>query len=96
MQEEIFQFNSSFYQIYINSSEADNLFPKVNIVIVICLILIGLVRNFLVIGVFSRKRFRSNPSQVLILFTAIIDNLFLAVHFFEVNFFLVLFYRSNK
>jgi hypothetical protein len=92
MQEEIFPFNSAFYEIDIKSSlsEADNLFPKVNIVIVIFLILIGFVGNFLVIGVFSRKRFRSNPSQVLILFTAIIDNLFLVVHFFEVNFFLVL------
>ncbi len=65
--------------------QAENLYPKVNIVIAICFILIGFVGNFLVIGIFCRKKFRSNPSQVLILFTAIIDNLFLIVHFFEVN-----------
>ena len=56
----------------------------VNVYSSICIFCFGLIGNSFVIIVFSKKRNRSNPSYVFILVCALVDNLFLIIHFFEV------------
>lgn len=57
---------------------------KINILTVLIIIIVGLVGNFLTIVVFSQKRFRINSSNVYLLCLAVVDALFLLLHFFEV------------
>jgi hypothetical protein len=56
---------------------------KLNIYLTIIIILIGLIGHFLTILVYSKKKFRINSSNIVLLCLAINDSLFLMVHFFE-------------
>jgi hypothetical protein len=59
---------------------------KINIILTIVIILVGLIGNFLTIFVFSQKKFkcfRSNSSHIYLMSLAANDSLFLFVHFFE-------------
>lgn len=59
---------------------------KLNIILTIVIILIGLIGNFLTLFVFSQKKFkcfRSNSSHIYLMSLAANDSLFLFVHFFE-------------
>lgn len=56
---------------------------KLNIHLTIIIILIGLIGHFLTILVYSKKKFRINSSNIVLLCLAINDSLFLIVHFFE-------------
>ena len=56
---------------------------KINIYATICVILIGLIGNFITMFIFSQKKFRTNSSHVYLLCLSIIDTFFLVNHFFE-------------
>ena len=61
---------------------------RVNPISTSIVILGGLIGNSIVIFVFGQKTYRTNPSHVYFLCSAIVDSLFLIVHFFEVYIFL--------
>ena len=61
-------------------------YHTVNLFITVTVLAIGLIGNLLVIFIFSRKKSRTNPSHCYLLCSAIVDSLFLIVHFFEVKF----------
>jgi hypothetical protein len=65
------------------STEFLNLSKKINLITTVIVIIFGLVGNFVTILVFSQKRFRTNPSNSYLFILAIIDTLFLVIHFFE-------------
>ncbi len=70
-----------------NSSEYksnEKISSKVNLGIKFIVILIGLIGNCIVLLLFCKKKFRTNPSQVYLLSSAAVDSLFLIVHFIEV------------
>jgi hypothetical protein len=70
---------TNFYRSY----EVLEATRKVNILFTTCLIVFGLIGNALIIYVFSKKRYRINPSNVFLLCLAINDSFFLIIHFFE-------------
>jgi hypothetical protein len=59
---------------------------KLNIIITLFVILIGLVGNSLTIYIFSHKKIRSNSSHIYLLCLSLIDSLFLINHFFDDTF----------
>ena len=58
---------------------------SVNTIVETIVILIALAGNFLIISLFGRKRYRTKPSHVFVIFASLVDNLFLLIHFLEVN-----------
>ena len=56
---------------------------KFNTLLTICIIIIGLIGNFITVFIYGQKKYRKNSSNVLLLCLAINDSLFLVVHFFE-------------
>jgi len=56
---------------------------KFNTLLTICIIIIGLIGNFLTVFIYGQKKYRKNSSNVFLLCLAINDSLFLVVHFFE-------------
>jgi hypothetical protein len=56
---------------------------KINLFSTIIIVLIGLIGNTLSLIIYSQSKYRLNSSNVFILILAIIDSLFLIVHFFE-------------
>ncbi len=56
---------------------------KINLLVSIVFLIIGLIGHLLTIFVFIQKRFRKNSCDVYILCLAINDLLFLIIHFFE-------------
>jgi hypothetical protein len=56
---------------------------KINIFSTLFVICIGLFGNCLTIFVFGQSRFRKNSSHIYLLALALIDSLFLLIHFFE-------------
>jgi ATP-dependent Clp protease ATP-binding subunit ClpA len=76
--------NSTYY---LDDKNENHLFieiaKRINIISSFFIILSGLIGNFIIIFVFSQKRFRSNSSNVYLFILAINDSLILIVHFFE-------------
>ncbi len=76
--------NSTYY---FDDKNENHLFieiaKRINIISSFFIILSGLIGNFIIIFVFSQKRFRSNSSNVYLFILAINDSLILIVHFFE-------------
>lgn len=60
-----------------------NIVNKLNILGILVVLVIGLFGNYLIISVFAQKRFRTNSSSVYLLSLAIIDSLYLVLHFME-------------
>lgn len=56
---------------------------KINAVVSFILSLVGLCGNFIVILMFLQKKFRSNPSHILLLCSAVNDSFYLMVHLVE-------------
>ncbi len=56
---------------------------RVNMLASIGIILTGLLGNGIIMFVFSQKRFRTNSSNVYLLSLAIVDSIYLIVHFLE-------------
>jgi hypothetical protein len=56
---------------------------KFNTLLTICIILIGLIGNFITVFIYGQKKYRKNSSNVFLLCLALNDSLFLVVHFFE-------------
>ncbi len=56
---------------------------KINVSFTIIIFLIGLIGNSITIFVFSKKKFRTNSSNIYLFCLAIVDTLFLIVHVFE-------------
>jgi len=86
------KFNSSFDKS--NDSEFNRFeksqsfldhFRLINVYSSLLIVFFGLIGNSIVVAVFSRKKNRSNPSHVFIFCSAIVDNLFLITHLFEVT-----------
>lgn len=74
-----FELDTDFKK-YVNALENTR---KINLYSAISLIVIGLIGHFLTIFVLAQKRFRRNSSSVYLLCLAVIDALFLIIHFFE-------------
>jgi hypothetical protein len=56
---------------------------KFNIITTVIIITVGLFGNFLIIFVYSKKKFRLNSNCIYLLFLSANDSLFLIIHFFE-------------
>ena len=56
---------------------------KINTIITICIIIIGLIGNCLTVIIYGQKKNRKNSSNIFLLCLAINDTLFLVVHFYE-------------
>ena len=56
---------------------------KFNTLLTICIIIIGLIGNFITVFIYGQKKYRKNSSNVYLLCLALNDSLFLVVHFFE-------------
>jgi hypothetical protein len=66
--------------------ESENFLTKIqkfNTLFTICIIIIGLIGNFITVIIYGQKKYRKNSSNVFILCLAINDTLFLVVHFFQ-------------
>lgn len=83
--------NSIFEDPAIDSNEVQNLLSilifeiarRVNIFAVLFVISTGLIGNSLIIFVFIQSRFRTNSSNVFLLYLALVDTCYLILHFFE-------------
>jgi hypothetical protein len=64
---------------------------RVNAIVETIVIIIALAGNFLIITLFGRKRYRTKPSHVFVIFSSLVDNLFLILHLFEVKFTILFF-----
>jgi hypothetical protein len=78
MNEENSNNNQSDVSYYLDFSK------KLSILMSLLIIVVGLSSNLLTIMVFSQKKYRKNSGNVYLLTLAILDNLFLIIHFFEV------------
>ena len=70
-------------QNYLNSMILLEISRKVNLFLTLFLIVFGLIGHTLTILVYAQKRFRRNSSNVYLLCLAIVDSLYLIVHFFK-------------
>jgi len=66
-----------------NSTNFLELSDKINVIISILIVCIGLIGNTLSLIIYGQSKYRLNSSHVFIFILAIIDSLFLIVHFFE-------------
>ena len=66
-----------------NSTNFLELSDKINVIISILIVCIGLIGNSLSLLIYGQSKYRLNSSHVFIFILAIIDSLFLIVHFFE-------------
>jgi hypothetical protein len=61
----------------------------INVYATLVIIIIGLIGHSMTLLMYSKKRFRSNSSNIYLLCLAVIDGSFLILHFFEgLNFFI--------
>lgn len=67
----------------IDSKNFLNFSRLLNIIFSILIIIFGLIGNLLTIKVLSNKRFRKNQNDIYLFCLAIIDTIFLIIHFFE-------------
>lgn len=68
---------------YLSSMILLNVTRKINLFMTLFLIVFGMVGHALTIFVFAQKRFRRNSSNVYLLCLAIVDSMYLIVHFFK-------------
>jgi hypothetical protein len=66
-----------------NSTNFLELSDKINVIISILIVCIGLIGNTLSLIIYGQSKYRLNSSHVFIFILAIVDSLFLIVHFFE-------------
>ena len=70
-------------QNYLNSMILLEISRKVNLFLTLFIIVFGLVGHALTILVYGQKRFRRNSSNVYLLCLAIVDSMYLIVHFLK-------------
>ena len=75
--------NNNYSDSMIVSSYVLNFSKKLNVLGMLIVIAIGLLGNCLTIFVFAQKRFRTNSSNVYLLSLAVVDSLYLILHFME-------------
>jgi hypothetical protein len=68
---------------YVRSMSVLGTCRKINLFLTIFLIVFGLVGHSLTVFVFAQKRFRKNSSNVYFLCLALVDAMYLVVHFFK-------------
>ena len=75
--------SSDYETKYFYSEEMLNTVSKIDGIVTLFLVLVGWIGNLIVVLIYRKKKFRSNPSHIYLMVSAGNDSLFLLVHLFE-------------